>query len=52
MRGAFIRGWDKDNQIDTGDPFFSYGQGLIKNNLGSFQLDDVTSHNHPALFSG
>ncbi len=52
MRGAFIRGWDKDNQIDTGDRFFSYGQGLIKNNLGSFQLDDIISHNHPALFGG
>ncbi len=47
-----LLGWDKDNQIDTGDRFFSYGQGLIKNNLGSFQLDDITSHNHPALFSG
>lgn len=52
MRDAFIRGWNKDNQIDTGDRFFSYGQGLIKNNLGSFQLDDITSHNHPALFGG
>jgi hypothetical protein len=46
LRGAFLRGWDKDSQIDTGDRFFSYGQGLIKNNLGSFQLDEILSHAH------
>jgi hypothetical protein len=42
----FLRGWDKDNKIDTGDRFFTYGQGLIKNNIGSLELDELLTHNH------
>lgn len=43
LRGVFLRGWDKDRKIDTGDRFFNYGQGLIKNNIGSFELDELLS---------
>jgi len=46
LRGAFLRGWDKDKKVDTDDRFFNYGQGLIKNNIGSFELDEILSHNH------
>lgn len=46
LRGVFLRGWDKEEKIDTGDRFFMYGQGLIKNNIGSFELDELLTHNH------
>lgn len=46
LRGLFLRGWDKNSKIDTGDRFFNYGQGLIKNNIGSLELDEILTHNH------
>lgn len=46
LRGTFLRGWDKDSKIDTGNRFFTYGQSLIKNNIGSFELDEILTHNH------
>ncbi len=46
FRGAFIRGWDKDMQIYLGYRYFPYGQGLIRNHLGSFQLDEIYAHSH------
>lgn len=46
LRGVFLRGWDKDAKLDTGDRFFTYGQGLIKNNIGSLELDELITHNH------
>jgi hypothetical protein len=46
LRGTFLRGWDKDSKLDTGDRFFTYGQGLIKNHIGSFELDEILTHNH------
>lgn len=46
LRGAFLRGWDQDGKIDTGDRFFNYGQGLITNTIGSFELDELLSHGH------
>lgn len=46
LRGVFLRGWDKEAKIDTGDRFFNYGQGLIKNNIGSLELDEILTHNH------
>ncbi|HEY2567197.1 MAG TPA: hypothetical protein VGH95_05800 [Candidatus Aquirickettsiella sp.] len=46
LRGTFLRGWDKDRKIDIGDRFFNYGQGLIKNHIGSFELDEILTHNH------
>lgn len=46
LRGVFLRGWDKDKKIDIGDRFFNYGQGLITNTIGSFELDEILSHNH------
>jgi hypothetical protein len=52
LRGAFIRGWDEPMQIDLGYRYFPYGQGLIRNHLGSFQLDETYAHSHPALFGG
>lgn len=52
LRDAFIRGWNKDGTIDVNDRYFSYGQGLIKNTIGSFQLDEIYSHNHPSPLNG
>ena len=52
LRGAFIRGWDEAMQIDLGYRYFPYGQGLIRNHLGSFQLDEIYAHNHPPFFGG
>lgn len=46
LRGVFLRGWDKDKKVDTGDRFFNYGQGLLTNTIGSFELDEILSHNH------
>jgi hypothetical protein len=46
LRGTFLRGWDKDSKLDTGDRFFTYGQGLIKNNIGSSELDEILTHRH------
>ncbi|MCH9636736.1 MAG: hypothetical protein K0U16_02160 [Gammaproteobacteria bacterium] len=46
LRGTFLRGWDKEAKLDTGDRFFPYGQGLIKNHIGSFELDELLTHNH------
>lgn len=46
LRGLFLRGWDKDKKIDTGDRFFNYGQGLIKNDIGSLELDEILTHKH------
>ena len=46
LRGVFLRGWDKDKKIDIGDRFFMYGQGLIKNTIGSLELDEILTHSH------
>jgi hypothetical protein len=31
--------------ILTGDRFFTYRQGLIKNNISSLELDELITHN-------
>ena len=46
LQDAFIRGWNKDGSVKVDDRYFSYGQGLIKKSIGSFQLDEISSHSH------
>lgn len=46
LQDAFIRGWNKDASVKVDDRYLSYGQGLIKKSIGSFQLDEISSHIH------
>lgn len=51
FRGEFIRIWSNGSPNDPGIGFrgFPYGQGQISGDMiGSFQLDDIYSHNHAA----
>jgi len=53
LRNAFIRGWNKDGSIEADDRYScSYGKGLIKNGIGSFQFDEILIHSHPSPLNG